>query len=306
MNRIIGLGETVFDIIFKNDNVQTAVPGGSTFNAMVSIGRTHTPCCMATETGDDHIGDIVTAFLRDNNVDTKYVFRREGTQSPVSLAFLNKRNDAQYSFYKHHGALVPPSQIPSFHTGDIVLFGSFYCINPVIREYTRTFLTQAKQSGAILYYDINFRLSHKKDLPETIDSLLENISLADIVRGSAEDFEILFGSNNACEIYERYISPRCPLFIFTNSDKPVELFTPNLHKYYPTSRIKTISTIGAGDNFNAGFCYALYKSGTKSETLQNMSEEFWEKLISTGQLFSTEVCQSLGNNISQKFADNLI
>ena len=75
MRRIIGVGETVLDIIFRNDQPVKAVPGGSAFNAIVSIGRAGMPCVMATEVGDDHVGDIVTAFLRDNNVDTSYVFR---------------------------------------------------------------------------------------------------------------------------------------------------------------------------------------------------------------------------------------
>lgn len=307
MNKIIGLGETVFDIIFKNDTVQTAVPGGSTFNAIVSIGRTKTPCCMATETGDDHVGDVVTNFLRDNNVDTQYVFRHVGTQSHVSLAFLNERNDAQYSFYKHHGALVPPTDMPEFKQGDIVLFGSFYAINPVIREYTKTFLTKAKQAGAILYYDINFRASHIKDLPVTREALMENISMATVVRGSSEDFNILFRTENAREVYDKHISPRCPLFIYTNADKPVELFTPTKHALYPARKIETVSTIGAGDNFNAGFCYALYNSDIATPSaLLNANEECWAKLMATGQMFASHVCQSIGNNISVEFAEKKV
>lgn len=35
---IIGIGETVLDVIFRNDNPTAAVPGGSTFNAMISLG----------------------------------------------------------------------------------------------------------------------------------------------------------------------------------------------------------------------------------------------------------------------------
>ena len=37
---VIGLGETVYDIIFKNNQPQKAVPGGSAFNAIISLGRT--------------------------------------------------------------------------------------------------------------------------------------------------------------------------------------------------------------------------------------------------------------------------
>ena len=39
MKRVIGIGETVLDILFKNDQPQKAVPGGSTFNSIVSLGR---------------------------------------------------------------------------------------------------------------------------------------------------------------------------------------------------------------------------------------------------------------------------
>ena len=37
---VVGIGETVLDIVFKNNQPQAAVPGGSVFNAMVSLGRT--------------------------------------------------------------------------------------------------------------------------------------------------------------------------------------------------------------------------------------------------------------------------
>jgi len=39
MKRVIGIGETVLDILFKNDQPRQAVPGGSTFNSIVSLGR---------------------------------------------------------------------------------------------------------------------------------------------------------------------------------------------------------------------------------------------------------------------------
>jgi len=41
--RVIGIGETVLDILFKNDQPQKAVPGGSTFNSIVSLGRQACP-----------------------------------------------------------------------------------------------------------------------------------------------------------------------------------------------------------------------------------------------------------------------
>ena len=54
MRKVFGIGETVLDIIFRNDQPLKAVPGGSTFNAMISIGRTGTPCAMATSVAIAH------------------------------------------------------------------------------------------------------------------------------------------------------------------------------------------------------------------------------------------------------------
>lgn len=301
MRKIIGIGETILDIIFKDDQPVKAVPGGSTFNALISIGRTDTPCEMVTEIGDDHVGEIIVDFLKENGVDTQYVYRHHGTQSHVSLAFLNERNDAEYAFYKHHGALAMPQEMPEVWEGDIILFGSFYAINPVIRDYTRRFLTMAKEKGAVLYYDINFRASHIKDIPETIDSILENFRLSSVVRGSAEDFSILFGKDCAREVYEEHIAPYCPVFIYTDSDKPVQLHTPWHRADYPAKPIKTVSTIGAGDNFNAGFCYGLYRLCEREQwatpDLSSLTAEQWNEIIASGQRFSSEVCQSLDNYI---------
>ena len=50
--QVFGIGETVYDIIFKDNQPQRAVPGGSTFNALVSLGRLGVPCSMVTEVGD--------------------------------------------------------------------------------------------------------------------------------------------------------------------------------------------------------------------------------------------------------------
>ena len=66
--RVIGIGETVLDILFKNDQPQKAVPGGSTFNSIVSLGRAGVPCAMVTEVGGDHVGDMICRYCDENVV----------------------------------------------------------------------------------------------------------------------------------------------------------------------------------------------------------------------------------------------
>ena len=58
MRKVIGIGETILDIIFKNNQPTKALPGGSVFNAMISLGRLHTPVCFITELGQDRVGEF--------------------------------------------------------------------------------------------------------------------------------------------------------------------------------------------------------------------------------------------------------
>ena len=43
MNKIVGVGETILDILFKNNQPVAAVPGGSSFNSIISVGRAGYP-----------------------------------------------------------------------------------------------------------------------------------------------------------------------------------------------------------------------------------------------------------------------
>ncbi len=55
MRKIIGIGETVLDIIFRNEQPIQAVPGGSTFNAIISLSRAGAKTSFISETGNDRI-----------------------------------------------------------------------------------------------------------------------------------------------------------------------------------------------------------------------------------------------------------
>ena len=50
MRKVIGIGETILDIIFRNEQPSAAVPGGSVFNGIVSLSRTGVPVCFISET----------------------------------------------------------------------------------------------------------------------------------------------------------------------------------------------------------------------------------------------------------------
>ena len=291
--RVIGIGETVLDILFKNDQPQKAVPGGSTFNSIVSLGRASVPCVMVTEVGGDHIGDLICRYLVENGVSSEFVCRQEGVKSHVTLAFLDEHNDAQYVFYKDHASVALDGQLPQIQHDDVVLFGSFFAINPAIRPAVSTMLHNARNVGAWLYYDINFRKTHIPDIPDVMANIEENMRLADVVRGSMEDFGYLYGLQSGEAIYQQ-VRQFCDTLILTDGARSIRIYTPKGCETYPVQKIETVSTVGAGDNFNAGYIYAM---------MQGLDEQ--ASRIEMAQRWSQDVCQQMGNNISDELVELL-
>jgi len=308
MRKVIGIGETVLDIIFKNSQPSAAVPGGSVFNALISLGRSGIGASFISETGNDRVGTMIIDFLRQNGVDASCVYVYPESKSPISLAFLNEQNDAEYIFYKDHSNDRLEFSHPDVQADDVVLFGSYYAVNPVIRPQVTGFLDYARQRGAILYYDVNFRASHKSEVMKLTPNILENLEYADIVRGSTEDFDVMFRKTDADTIYRSQIAFYTHNFICTQGPLPVELRAEGgLRKQYPVEQIgQTVSTIGAGDNFNAGFVFGLIKNGiTRAMIERGLTEQQWDNLIGCAQRFSANVCQSINNYVSPEFGKEM-
>jgi fructokinase len=291
--RVIGIGETVLDILFKNDQPQKAVPGGSTFNSIVSLGRAGVSCAMVTDVGGDHIGDIICNYLKDNGVSSEYVCRHDNVKSHITLAFLDENNDAQYVFYKDHTSVSLDSKLPNICKDDVVLFGSFFAINPVIRPVVGGLLRDARKVGAWLYYDVNFRKNHIAELPDILPNIEENMALADVVRGSMEDFGYMYDLHNGEAIYER-VSRYWNTLILTDGANMIRVYTPDNCETYSVQQIETVSTVGAGDNFNAGYIYAMLY-GSEDQTSR----------IAMAQRWSQDVCRQIGNNISDELVKML-
>lgn len=305
MRKVIGIGETILDIIFEGDQPSAAVQGGSVFNGIVSLGRAGVNVCFISETGNDRVGNIILEFMRENGIPTEHVNVFPDGKSPVSLAFLNERSDAEYIFYKDYPKQRLDVSFPEIREDDIVVVGSYYALNPVLRDKIVELLEKARDKKAIIYYDPNFRSSHKDEAIKLTSTIIENLEYADIVRGSAEDFYYMYGLNDTDKIYKDKIQFYCPNFICTAGAEQISLRTKNCKRDYEVEPLKAVSTIGAGDNFNAGLIYGMLKYDVRYRDLNNLDEETWDKIIRFGKAFAAEVCKGFSNSISKEFAESL-
>lgn len=301
MRKIYAIGETVLDILIKENQPFTAKAGGACLNTAVSLGRLGVPVQFIGEYGLDEVGNFIDNFLKNNQVSTEYVYRYYDGKSALALAFLNENNDASYDFYKIYPSKRLNIDFPHLHQDDIVLFGSFYAITPEVRKKLMLFIREAKKRKAIIIYDPNFRKQNLHELSDLKPMIQENISLATIVRGSHEDFSFIFGVRDADETYKMF-GEKPPSLLYTSSTKGVFLRTPKLSEKFPVRKIEPKSTIGAGDNFNAGIVYSLFKNQITHKEIPSLRIEDWEELISTAVDFATHVCENYDNYLSEEYA----
>ena len=304
MRKVIGIGETILDIIFKNEQPTAAVPGGSTFNGLISLGRMGLPVTMITETGNDRVGKTIKSFMDENGVNSDHICMYEDGRTAISLAYLNEKNDAEYTFYKDYPNARLDVVWPQVKEDDIVMMGSYFVLNPVLREKVKEFLEYADKQGALIYYDINFRSSHASEAIKLRSTILENFEYASIVRGSTEDFQNMFKISDPEKAYEQEVKFHCKQMLCTDAEGDICLFSPNVTKTYQVHKIETVSTIGAGDNFNAGIVFGLLQEGILRDDVSSITEDQWNRIIAHGMAFASEVCQSLNNSISKEFAIN--
>lgn len=295
---IYTIGETVLDIILKNMQPRAVKAGGSALNSSVSLAQLGNTVSFISEIGNDEPGAFIIDFLQRNNVHCSYVHKNVSHKTSISMAFLNEYNDATYQFYKDLPEIAPVSRIAMQHN-DIVLFSSSYALAQRNRASLLAILYQAKQHKSLCIYDPNIRKTMSRNGVE-YDFFCENLSYANIVRASDEDCIHVFGTNNGADVYKKLREYGVSVFVYTQNKFEVEVYTPQFVGSYTVPEIIPISTIGAGDTFNAGIIHCLQQRN------QNyVLRSFWDTAIPFAISCSAAVCLSYDNYLSSADVEKL-
>lgn len=304
MQQIYAVGETILDIIFRDQQPRAAKPGGSSFNASITLGRLNAPITFISEMGADKVGDLIQDFMEKNGVNADHLSRYENGQSAIALAFLNEKSDAEYQFYKDYPHQRLNVEFPEFRKDDLLIFGSFYALNPGIRPRVKELLNKARDAGVTIVYDPNFRSSHAPERDDLLSVIRENMEYATIVRASDEDLVNIFEVDSPDKAWE-YIRPHCPILIYTANANGVYLRSERVNVHVKVNRIEPVSTIGAGDTFNAGILYGIYRNGYTGDQIRSLDRLQWEALIKGAIDFSREVCLSYDNYLPIEYAESV-
>ena len=297
-------GEILLDIIFKTFDDIKVKPGGSLLNTAISLGRLGVDVSHISFLSEDKASGLLIDFMNDNNVKTEMIHRVSDIRTGLALAFLDKDNNANYTFYKDE---IMNSDIFNFNIdskANIFYYGSFFSIDPYINNYFQNLLKSCSHN-CIKLYDPNFRVSHKDQLPELKTMIDKNFETANIVKASDEDFENIFGIKTGSEAWKKMKEFNVSILFYTKGANGSEFYSNQGSFSTEIEKINVVSSIGAGDAFSAGVIYYLNSQFEKGIELKDISITQWQECVSISHEFASQACQSIDNYLSKQFCKTL-
>ena len=251
-----GMNEYGFPCYIRN-------PGGAVFNAAVTMARYGAKTAFLGKVGDDLFGRFLRGYLTDAGVDCRGL--RSDPDRNTTLAFVSLEPDGErdFAFYRRHEAdlmiredeldLERVRDTKIFHTGSLSL-----CSEPA-RSATWRAVREAKEAGALISYDPNFRESlwAGEDFTGLSEILMRQ---SDIVKVSDEEGKMITGISDPLSI-AREIIRRGPSFAAVTMGENDSCFaTRSCSGYAEPYRVVPVDTTGAGDVFFGTFLFEFLKN----------------------------------------------
>jgi len=297
MKHIYTLGEIVYDIIWENGIIRSGLPGGAMLNTAVSLSRLGNTCSLISRLGNDSISKIIETFLKSAGICNDHIKHYDGL-TPLAFAVLDEHKNAAYQFYKQNSANDPGFIFPEIRAGDYLLFGSFFSLQDHNYRFCLPFIRKSRENGALIMYDPNIRRKHNGEMHNISARIREYVKLAHIVRASDDDFRIMLDirtARNAAAWVRRHSDA---VLIYTIGSRQVHVFIKDKEYLFPVPKINPVSTIGAGDTFNASILSDCTRLSLGPELIHSTEKSLWKEICNHAVLLAQETCMSPFNYIS--------
>ncbi|MGI6056179.1 MAG: carbohydrate kinase family protein [Bilifractor sp.] len=239
--------------------------GGDAINEATVLSRLGHKVGLVSMVGHDAVGNFILEHCEKNGINAEGIKIRDGIDTSINIGLVTA--DGERTFVSNrNGSLwketIEDIDLEKTTRGRILSYGSFFN-NPRLdnRALVRIF-EKAKEAGMIICADMI-----KPRLGETLDDVAEALSYLDYFFPNNDEARLMTGEQEIPKVAEKILSygVKCVavkigkegVYIRRNSGE--ELIVPAM------KGITAIDTIGAGDNFAAGFISGLIENKTLRE-----------------------------------------
>ena len=255
--RITAVGEILVDMTETSVDERgikhfAANPGGAPANVAVAAAKLGAETAFIGCVGDDVFGTMLRDTLVQNGVDVSGLQVSETASTTLAVVTVDAKGERSFSFCRKPGADTrmdgAKAAAAAAGTG-IVHFGSVSLTDPDSRRATVTAVKAAKEAGAIVSYDPNYRASLWADRETAVREMRAPLSLCDIVKISDEETALLTGAQDPKEAARILCEGGAKLVLVTLGAKGALWRCGGESGVVPGCPVKVADTNGAGDTF---------------------------------------------------------
>lgn len=262
MKDIVTIGEILIDLTYSGrDNgipVYTANPGGAPANVAVAAARLGAETAFIGKVGDDFYGDFLRKTLEDNGVDSSGMLTDDSARTTLAVVSLSETGERSFSFYRRNCAdtLLSSEEISLGLLGNtrFLHFGSVSLTDDPSRTATIFAAKMARELGATITYDPNYRANLWNSEAEAIEQMKSVLDLVDILKISDEELPLLTGTDDpeagTKQLFDDY---GISLILLTLGPDGAYYRRSDETGKADAFKVKVADTNGAGDTFFGAF-----------------------------------------------------
>ena len=273
MADIITLGELLIDLTQGGTDELgngrfTAFPGGAPANVAVAAARLGADTGFIGKVGKDAFGRSLRDTLKKEGVDISGLYEDENEPTTLAIVAVDDTGEREFSFYRNPGADTQLSEDEAVAAlGDmpqILHIGSLSMTNSPSKEACVSAVRHAKQGGALISYDPNYRGALWDSEERAVEMMKSLLPDADILKVSDEEMVMLTGTDDFEEGSRILAEYGIRLVMVTLGSEGVFLRYGDMTEAIPGFTVKVADTNGAGDTFLGAMLAQLTKRGREN------------------------------------------
>lgn len=267
--QITTIGEILIDMTqtgtdANGNAIFAAIPGGAPANLAVAARKLGVETAFIGCVGNDAFGRILADTLKRYGVDASGLQTTDRADTTLAVVTVDAHGERSFSFCRKPGAdtqIDRARALEAVSHADILHFGSVSLAATACRDTIVSAVRRAKENGALITYDPNYRASLWSSETEAIEMMRSVLPLCDIVKISEEETLLLTGCEAPEEAARALTDRGVKLAIVTLGANGAYWKYGNDSGTVPGYKVKVADTNGAGDTFFGAFVSRIAKHG---------------------------------------------
>ncbi len=272
--RIACIGECMVELREQPDGSLRRGWGGDTLNTAVYLARLGASVDYVTALGDDPWSDEMLAHWRAEGIGTGLVYQLEGCLPGLYIIRTDTGGERRFSYWRDSAAarrLLDHLDIQALMAFEVLYVSgiTLSIFDDAARGVLLQALADARQRGAQIVFDTNFRPRGWPDRVLARRLYQRMFDAAHIVLASAEDLSLLYGETSGASVpgEAELLRHAADTEIVLKLDQPASgVFYAGMERRIEAATVDgVVDTTAAGDSFAAAYLAARLRGATPED-----------------------------------------